>query len=258
MVATDESTGRIKDSAVGYVLSSSTARQEEVALAGHRARSSDGRLARAALCDTDPKVRATALGALARMKGLELDDLVGALADPDPHVRSRACAISIFMPYHRELATALLSTLSDSDDGAALAAASATGEMLGALRDEADQQREIQMSKAPISSFVAGQADLASALVDALIKMSSSHKNPLCREAAIAALGSAGDDRGLPAILRGMEDRPAVRRRATIALASFAGERVEEALRAALEDRDWQVRSAAEELLHITSDTSLD
>jgi hypothetical protein len=34
-----------------------------------------------------------------------------------------------------------------------------------------------------------------------------------------------------------------------LALAPFDGPEVEEALRAALEDRDWQVRQAAEDLL---------
>jgi HEAT repeat protein len=45
-----------------------------------------------------------------------------------------------------------------------------------------------------------------------------------------------------------MEDKPAVRRRAVIALAPFEGPAVEEALAKALTDRDWQVRQAAEDL----------
>jgi HEAT repeat protein len=46
-----------------------------------------------------------------------------------------------------------------------------------------------------------------------------------------------------------LEDRPSVRRRATVALAGFDDDRVEPALRRAAQDRDWQVRQAAEELL---------
>ena len=46
-----------------------------------------------------------------------------------------------------------------------------------------------------------------------------------------------------------LEDKPAVRRRATIALAAFDDPRVDGALRRCLEDRDWQVRQAAEDLL---------
>jgi HEAT repeat protein len=40
-----------------------------------------------------------------------------------------------------------------------------------------------------------------------------------------------------------------VRRRAILALAPFDGADVDAALRTALEDRDWQVRQAAEDLL---------
>jgi HEAT repeat protein len=40
----------------------------------------------------------------------------------------------------------------------------------------------------------------------------------------------------------------AIRRRAVIALAAFDDPRVEDAWRRCLEDRDWQVRQAAEDL----------
>jgi hypothetical protein len=70
----------------------------------------------------------------------------------------------------------------------------------------------------------------------------------------VAALGAIGDDRGLDAILAATGDRPAIRRRAVLALAPFlapdhprTGE-VHEALARALADRDWQVRQAAEDL----------
>nr|MBA3654191.1 HEAT repeat domain-containing protein [Actinomycetota bacterium] len=72
---------------------------------------------------------------------------------------------------------------------------------------------------------------------------------PLCREAAVAALGAIGDPAGLSAILAATTDKPAVRRRAVLALAPFAGPDVDAALERALEDRDWQVRQAAEDLL---------
>jgi HEAT repeat protein len=54
----------------------------------------------------------------------------------------------------------------------------------------------------------------------------------------------------LPAILQACEDKPAVRRRAVLALAPFEGEEVDAALQKALEDRDWQVRQNAEILIH--------
>ena len=71
----------------------------------------------------------------------------------------------------------------------------------------------------------------------------------LVREAAVAALGSIGDERGLAAILAGTQDKPAIRRRAVLALAPFEGHEVDEALaRARNKIRDWQVRQAAEHL----------
>ena len=54
---------------------------------------------------------------------------------------------------------------------------------------------------------------------------------------------------GLPAILAATHDKATVRRRAVIALAPFEGPEVDEALERAREDRDWQVRQAAEDLL---------
>ncbi len=85
--------------------------------------------------------------------------------------------------------------------------------------------------------------------VVALQRVASTHDDPLCREAAVAALGAIGDPVALDTVLEALEDKPAVRRRATIALAAFDDPRVDVALRRCLEDRDWQVRQAAEDLL---------
>jgi HEAT repeat protein len=52
----------------------------------------------------------------------------------------------------------------------------------------------------------------------------------------------------VPAILAATRDKPAIRRRAVIALAPFDGPEVDAALDAAMSDRDWQVRQAAEDL----------
>jgi HEAT repeat protein len=85
-------------------------------------------------------------------------------------------------------------------------------------------------------------------IVDALAAVVTDHDDPLCREAAVAALGAIGDPAGLPAVLAATSDRPAVRRRAVLALAPFEGPDVDAALDRALEDRDWQVRQAAEDV----------
>ena len=82
-----------------------------------------------------------------------------------------------------------------------------------------------------------------------LVALATSHDDALVRESAVAALGAIGDERGLAAILAGCRDKPAIRRRAVLALAPFDGVEAEAALTAALEDRDWQVRQAAEDLL---------
>ena len=81
-----------------------------------------------------------------------------------------------------------------------------------------------------------------------LVSLATAANEPLVREAAVAALGAIGDERGLAAILAGCVDKPAIRRRAVLALAPFSGPEVVAALAAALQDRDWQVRQAAEDL----------
>jgi HEAT repeat protein len=96
---------------------------------------------------------------------------------------------------------------------------------------------------------VAERTALPPATIDALAERATGHDDALVREAAVAALGAIGDTRGLPAILAATGDRPAVRRRAVLALAPFDGPEVTAALERALGDRDWQVRDAAELLL---------
>jgi HEAT repeat protein len=89
---------------------------------------------------------------------------------------------------------------------------------------------------------------VAAGAVPALTRTAVEHRDALAREAAVAALGALGDTDGLPAILAACDDKVAVRRRAVLALAPFDGPEVDAALARALEDRDWQVRQAAEDL----------
>ena len=84
--------------------------------------------------------------------------------------------------------------------------------------------------------------------VDALIVVATTHDDARCRESAIAALGAIGDDRARAAIMGALDDKPAVRRRAIVALANFEGPDIEAALARAAEDRDWQVRAAVDQL----------
>jgi HEAT repeat protein len=187
-------------------------RRREAALAGHRG---DAGAARALLGDPVAAVRATALGALARAGDLGAQELRAALADPDPAVRRRACELA---PAVAEADVRPL--LGDPDPTVVEMAAWSLGEK---------------------------GADGAEA-VDELAQAATGHADHLVREAAVAALGAIGDERGLPAILAATQDRATVRRRAVIALAPFRGPEVDAALEAALTDRDWQVRQAAEDL----------
>jgi HEAT repeat protein len=82
--------------------------------------------------------------------------------------------------------------------------------------------------------------------VAALSRIATAHADALAREAAVAALGAIEDPEGLPAILMATRDKPAVRRRAVLALAPFDGADVDAALKRAAADRDWQVRQAAQ------------
>jgi HEAT repeat protein len=190
-----------------------SASRKVAALAGHRG---DEPTARRLLTDDDGRVRATALGALDRMGKLTDGDVRVGLSDADAVVRRRACELAATHPD-----VLVEELLADSDTTVVEAACWAMGERgFGGLE-----------SLAALSAVATG------------------HDDPLCREAAIAALGAIGDPAGLPAILTGTTDKPAVRRRAVLALAPFDGDAVDAALQRALTDRDWQVRQAAEDLL---------
>jgi HEAT repeat protein len=100
-----------------------------------------------------------------------------------------------------------------------------------------------------VAAWACGERERPEAgVVGALAVIVTGHDDPLCREAAVAALGAIGDDAGLPAILAACGDRATVRRRAVLALAPFAGPEVDAALARAATDRDAQVRQAAEDV----------
>jgi HEAT repeat protein len=191
-------------------------RRRRAAMAGH---SGDDITLRAFLADTAPSVRSTALSGLERSGALDDELLRHSLLDPDPTVRCRAARLAARHP-----AVSLQERLHDDDPTVSEMAAWAVGE----------------------------QPDRSAGTVEALAAMATGHRDPLCREAAVAALGALGSHgvtAGLTAILQATGDRPAIRRRAVLALAPFDGPEVDAALRRALEDRDWQVRQAAEDLL---------
>lgn len=191
-------------------------RRRAVAMAGH---TGDLAAARHGLTDPAPSVRVTALGALDRLHALDEHDLAAVLADDDPSVRRRGCELAA-----THTVVDLAPMLDDPDPTVVEMAAWSLGE---------------QGDRASVRTL----ASLAST--------GSGHRDPLCREAAVAALGAIGDPSGKQAVLAALADKPAIRRRATAALAAFDGADVEAALRRCLEDRDWQVRQVAEDLLAV-------
>jgi len=201
------------------------ARAAELATLGHHPpldADARARLLGALDDDPDPRVRAAALGALVRAAPGDAETAwLRALHDEAPAVRRRAAELAPVLQDAR-IAPALLDVLDDHD----VTVVEAVAWSLGELDDDAR----------------------TAGAVRALSEVTRTHRDALAREAAVAALGALGDTDALPAILDACRDKPAVRRRAVLALAPFDGPEVDAAIDAALGDRDWQVRQAAEDL----------
>jgi HEAT repeat protein len=200
-------------------------RAREVVLAGYLG---DEDAIASARADPDLVLRARAVGAAARLGRRSVAVRVQDLRDVAVEVRRRACELEARRPRRSvRVEAALIACLSDPDPLVVVAAAEALGE----LRSRPG--------------------------IGPLATVARSHDDARCREAAIAAIGATGDAGGLDAVLGGLDDKPAVRRRAVVALAAFSGERVEAALARALGDRDWQVREVAQALLAVEIDPGI-
>jgi HEAT repeat protein len=219
-------------------------------------RTGDRAVATELLDHAEPAVRQAALGALfaADLVAGHPDHrlVLDALGDESWTVRRRACELAgrlaisngcddpsddggadngidpVMNPVMNTVVNRLVDTLSDPEALVAEAAAWALGELA---------------PMTPDLSVACGRC------VPVLAEMTTSHRDPLCREAAVAALGAIGAPSSLESVLSALGDKPPIRRRATIALAAFADSRADEALKSCLEDRDWQVRQAAEDIL---------
>lgn len=187
-------------------------RRDAAIIAGHRG---DIETARAGTTDDDPGVRLAALGALERCQALTDVEVRSAMGDGAVSVRRRAAELSARRPH-----ITLIELLHDDDPTVVEVAAWACGE----------------------------HEDVSDVELHRLIELTTTADDPLVREAAAAALGAIGDERGLPAIIAACSDKPHIRRRAVLALAPFDGPDVEATIATALEDRDWQVRQSAEDL----------
>jgi HEAT repeat protein len=181
-------------------------------LAGYRG---DQELVQQSLISHDPLVRVAGLGALSRLGLLDAEQLRNFANDVDYRVRRRVAELAASWP---------------------------TIDLLPLLND--DHESVVEMA-----AWACGEHVIVSDIIlDRLIHLTLHGDDPLIREAAVAALGAIGDQRGLPAILQACKDKPAIRRRAVLALAPFVGADVDAAIEAALQDRDWQVRQAAEDI----------
>jgi HEAT repeat protein len=208
--------------------------RRDVAVAGH---TGDVDLVRRGFRASDAGVRATALTALARLGAITTDDLHLATDDPVPAVRRRAAAVIGARPPARDAAVMLRRLLDDDDDSVLEVACFATGEVAG----EPHTGHEPSLPEPAVAQ-----------LVERLSSVAIDHPDSLCRESAVAALGSIGDEGGRAAVLAACDDRATIRRRAVLALAAFDGPDVDAMLERMSGDRDLQVRHAAEDLLAIT------
>ncbi|MAT62544.1 MAG: hypothetical protein CL881_01955 [Dehalococcoidia bacterium] len=178
--------------------------------------SGDHKLAISLLKDKDPKVREAALSSLEKLGKLSEKTLSKSISDPSPGVRKRVVELLAKRPDKIPF-----NVFNDEDPLVIETACWAAGE------------KENPTDK----------------LIYKLCSIANGHTDQLCREAAVAALGATGSILGLETILEALKDKPAIRRRAVIALAAFDDPKVEEALKKSLDDRDWQVRQIAEDLL---------
>ena len=164
---------------------------------------------------SEPDVRATALTILGNEGKLDLELLEAALLDTSYEVRR---ALVHLISTNHEIPA--MKFLLDEDHSIVEIACWAIGE-----RGEAEGE-----------------------ILEVLKEITESHSDSLCRESAVAALGALGNREALGSILKAVDDIATVRRRAVLALSPFDGPEVESAITKALEDRDWQVRQAAEDI----------
>lgn len=194
--------------------------------AGYRGDPGDLELIDACLDHDDASIRSVSLSAAGRVGRLTDARLISAFDDPEASVRRRAAELAA-----NRVEVDLTPLLHDDDSSVIEVACWAVGEHV--LVDDTVLER--------------------------LTALSTAADDPLVRESATAALGAIGDRRGLRAILTACGDKPAIRRRAVLALAPFIGgtddgehaddeAAVATAIDTALADRDWQVRQAAEDL----------
>lgn len=219
-------------------------RVTSVVRAGH---DGDAEAVRAALDDDDATVRAAAVGASIRLAangsasvGEAADALLRGLSDDEVAVRRRSAT-----------ATAGWSRLIEATDSADESIRGIVDALILLLDD--DDERVVEVAAFACGELPLQALDLLRQRVITSLMETTTHPDHLCRESAVAALGSIGEPSALPAVLAACRDRANVRRRAVLALAAFDDAAATTELRRLVEDRDLQVSQAAAELLAIES-----
>ena len=176
------------------------------------------------LNDTAAVVREAALATVVKLNLDAEKHIVNAFNDDDHGVRKRAIELVIDLSDNQDYISKILVLLDDSSTFVVETVCWVIGEIGNNYENVAE-------------------------VISKVSQIALTHDDSLCREAAVACLGSLGHIDGLATLLRVLDDKPNVRRRATLALAPFEGPEVEEALKRKLKDRDLQTRQAAEDLL---------
>ena len=185
--------------------------RDQILLAGGEVSPAATALVDEAVHDPDPRIRATALGALARQGRLSGHAVVAGLTDPVSAVRIRAAQLAVTV-----------------DDG-----------VIPALISCLDAETHVA-----VAALVALGDRTAVDALPAILSLAETGADPLVHEEVVATVGALGDPAGLPIILAATHGKPALRRRAVAARGGFSGAEVEAALDRLAEDRDWQVRQA--------------
>ena len=230
-------------------------------------------LEQAVVNDSDPRARSAALGALFRAESIEIlnskitnaparietqalmEIWLSAASDEHAVVRKRTAELGPIMA-RVEIALGTDNTPDKSpantpDKSQDKSQAGVVVTLIDLLND--DEITVVEATAWALGEGVESGTPNAAA-VAALARTVTNHDNALAREAAVAALGALRDPVGLPAILIACGDKPAVRRRAVLALAPFTGNEVDQAIETATQDRDPQVRQAAEILRKVVDD----
>lgn len=230
--ASPPATGGARDLAADLITNAAIAARSGIAGTPDASHTDTVADANHALSHDHPDVRSAAISALATLGELSIGVLDKAVGDEAPIVRRRAAEAAADLIQKGPSSTTQAHHLAQL--------------LIGCLGDES--------VVAEVAAFGLGEfgpnpqhlpAAALNDAVAALETMALDHADPLCRESAVAALGALHS--GQATVLSAMGDKATVRRRAVLALSPFEGPDVDTAIQAALTDRDWQVRQAAED-----------